>query len=539
MDEFRHRLHQALDVAPPSPDLRARVIDEAPERARAARRRRWSATLVATAAGVAVAMIALVLISLKTAPLPNPVSPVPTMIPPASKLLGTSLSPVSLHAPPAEVLQQLGEPKVRTSAHGLGTPQWDYANGLTIDFGDFSGSFGKVWQISAVRPFAGSTAEGFRLGDTETTFRRLYGEFRFLGGERQLYVTDDNGVRLTVAFDAAGAASFLNLRDTRAFQTSPSPRSTARPSARADASAVYDAARNRVLMFGGALGECCLGDTWVFWEADGWREQTPATAPSPRKSASMAYDWARQTVVLFGGGGRGPLPGGDTWTWDGTAWAQQHPSTSPPAREGAGLAYDAHTQSLVLFGGMGPCCDQAGRPFEQRKTPLRDTWLWDGSTWRPASPPNSPPARALASMAFDPLGGAVVLFGGYGGSGTALADTWTWDGRTWTELRPASSPPSRYSASMVGGPKGGGKRANLVLFGGVNPGGVALRDTWTLDGTTWTRQADSGPPARFLASMAVVAEKRVVLFGGVSGPGRAPLDDLWSWDGTKWTRGEI
>ncbi len=525
MDEIRRRIHQALDVAPPSPGLRARVIEALPERARTLQRRRRSAALAATVAGVAVAITALVLISLRGAPPPNSVSPVPTAIPPVSRLLGTSLGLVSLHATPVEVLQQLGEPKVRTSAHGMGSPQWEFVNGLTIVLAP------NVWDISAVPPFTGSTAEGFRLGDSETTFRRLYGEFPLLGPPRQLYVVDDGGVRLTVSFDGNGAASSLNLRDTRAFLTSPSPRSTARPSARADASAVYDGARNQVLLFGGAHGECCLGDTWVWDEARGWREQKPASVPAPRRAASMAYDMARQTVVLFGGGGRGPLPADETWTWDGTAWAQQHPSTSPPAREGAGLAYDPHTQSLVLFGGLGACCDEAGRRFPG-KSQLRDTWVWDGASWRQVSPPAAPSARVGASMALDPFTGKVVLFGGYGGAGSALADTWTWDGRSWTELQPASSPSPRYSASMVG-IKGA---RSLVLFGGVSPEGTALPDTWTWDGTTWTRRAESGPPARLLASMAVVAEKRAVLFGGTTGPGRASLDDLWSWDGTKWTR---
>jgi len=523
MDEFRHRLHRALDVAPPSPNLRARVIEAVPERARAADRRRSSA-LGAAAALVAVVMIALLIASLRAVPQRAPVSPTPMPIP--TRLLGTSLGPVSLHASPAEVLQQLEEPAVRTVAHGMGSPQWEFASGLTIVLAP------NVWDISAVPPFAGSTAEGFRLGDPETSFQRLYREFPLLGPPRQRYVIDGRGVLLTVSFDPAGAATSLNLRDTRALQTSPLARSTARPSARADAGAAYDAARNQVLMFGGAHGECCLGDTWVFDEAVGWREPRLASAPAPRRAAALAYDWARQTVVLFGGAGRGEGPSGETWTWAGTTWTLHRPGTSPSPREGAGLAYDPHTQSMVLFGGIGACCDEAGRPFPG-KTHLRDTWLWDGINWRPASPATSPPARVSATMAFDPITGAVVLFGGFGG--TALGDTWMWDGRSWTELRPAASPPPRYGAGMVG-IKGAGKGANLVLFGGIDSGGAALQDTWTWDGTTWTRRAENGPPARFLASMAVVAEKRAVVFGGVPAPGKAPLDDLWSWDGTRWAR---
>ncbi len=56
-----------------------------------------------------------------------------------------------------------------------------------------------------------------------------------------------------------------------------------------------------------------------------------------------------------------------------------------------------------------------------------------------------------------------MLFGGDDPSGNYLGDTWTWDGTTWTELAPATSPSARADASMAYDPA----TAQLVLFGGV------------------------------------------------------------------------
>jgi hypothetical protein len=240
-------------------------------------------------------------------------------------------------------------------------------------------------------------------------------------------------------------------------------------------------------------------------------------------------------VVLFGGGTITEGLNGETWIWDGTTWKQQQPAVAPPAREGATMAYDSHTQSLLLFGGMGGCCDAAGRRFPSR-TQLGDTWLWDGVTWKPASLKTSPPARVSASMAFDPMANAVVLFGGYGGE-FLLSDTWLWDGRNWIETRPESSPSPRSGAGIVGMKSFGRTGGNTVLFGGWN-GGQALQDTWVWDGTTWRRALGSGPPGRHLAAMAGIVEKRVVMFGGAPGADQLPLGDLWSWDWSNWTKRE-
>ena len=47
-------------------------------------------------------------------------------------------------------------------------------------------------------------------------------------------------------------------------------------------------------------------------------------------------------------------------------WTKQAPATSPPARDLASMAYDAATSDIVLFGG------------NKKHGKLGDTWTWGG-----------------------------------------------------------------------------------------------------------------------------------------------------------------
>ncbi len=204
------------------------------------------------------------------------------------------------------------------------------------------------------------------------------------------------------------------------------------------------------------------------------------------------------------------------------AWTQQHPAASPPARRDAAIAYDAATGTVVLFGGNST----------QSHSNLGDTWTWDGTTWTQQHPAASPPVREGAPMAYDAATRTVVLFGGFN-KHHWLGDTWTWNGTTWARQHPATSPPVREDASMAYDAATG----TVVLFGGIhNDQFQLLADTWTWDGTTWTRQHPAAhPQQRAYAAMAYdAAGGTVVLFGGL---GHAAIfGDTWTWDGTTWTK---
>ena len=121
-------------------------------------------------------------------------------------------------------------------------------------------------------------------------------------------------------------------------------------------------------------------------------------------------------------------------------------------------------------------------------------------------------------MAYDPATGNMVLYGGFGNLtasniyAVALRDTWTWDGTTWTKLSPATSPSASSNVSMAYDPATG----SMILFGGTYTLTARFNETWTWDGTTWTKLSPTtSPPAAVGASMAYdPATGNMVLFGG-------------------------
>jgi hypothetical protein len=264
---------------------------------------------------------------------------------------------------------------------------------------------------------------------------------------------------------------------------------------------------------------------------------SPTAAPSARSVPAMAFDPQRGATVLFGGsaGDSGDLAtlgvaSGDTWQWNGTTWTEAHPAQSPPARSAAAMAYDEARHEMVLAGGAASVAL------------LGDTWTWDGTTWTPRA--SLLPPRALASMAYDAAHQQVVLFGGIAtfsgiGGGPELADpgllndTWTWDGSSWTRMNPPTSPPGRFAGTLAPSPDG-----RLILFGGLTRTSK-LDDTWAWDGATWTKlEPAHHPSGRGWAAMAYNASAhRTVLYGGAF-TGTLPMEqpaDAWAWDGTDWT----
>lgn len=340
------------------------------------------------------------------------------------------------------------------------------------------------------------------------------------------------------------------------------------PSARTLASAVYDAARGEVVLFGGSEPAGEVGDTWL-WDGAGWRHPI-VTEPPARWRAAFAYDPVRQRAVLFGGL-QSNVRLADTWEWDGTAWTQALPAGSPSARDYATMGYDPLGGQILLWGGMR----DVGGPTE--------TWAWDGTTWTDLTataggptgelgtlvsapglggawlvdlfsaathqgwqwdgaafvgPTSLPwPKRARAATEFDSGGGRLLSFGGQGGNAgsTLLGDTWAWDGTTATQLG-GETPPPRDRHMVAYDPVG----QRPLLFGagagGFTQSGSAFGDTWAFEDGRWQQLLLALAPSRRVNGAAAtdLARGQVVVFGGLDGGGNA-LGDTWLWDGAAWT----
>lgn len=220
---------------------------------------------------------------------------------------------------------------------------------------------------------------------------------------------------------------------------------------------------------------------------------------------------------LFGGYGAAANALGDTWEWDGTTWSAA--PAGPPARWVASMAFDAARGVTVLFGGY---------PLE-----APTTWEYDGAAWKAKAVAPASGERWSAAAAYDAARKRVVLFGGTNGS-TTFDETWEYDGAAWTLATPAHHPSARVNARMVFD----AARGETILFGGEVPitpqQTQRLDDTWEWDGSDWTeRMPDAKPPPRAFHAMAYdPGRARVILFGGATDLGL--LADTWEWDGSAW-----
>lgn len=166
------------------------------------------------------------------------------------------------------------------------------------------------------------------------------------------------------------------------------------------------------------------------WESDGFGWAVRANGgPPPRYGHGMVYDCARGRTVLFGGAIDGPPTAKqtphsstffrDTWEWDGQAWTQMA-DIGPAPRALHCMAFDSHRGRVVMFGGQHTRDDDL--PFTEQF--LTDTWEWDGAMWTQVA--DSGPGHWIsAAMAYDASRQQMVLFGGVGQG--VNSDVWIWN----------------------------------------------------------------------------------------------------------------
>jgi len=246
------------------------------------------------------------------------------------------------------------------------------------------------WQevtVSAARPPA-------RFGHTmvfDSASRRLI----VFGGQARGFFND------VWAFDIAQGAWRQIGRDD------------AGPTRRYGHSAIYDGARNRMIISHGFTNSGRFDDTWAFDLAGNtWRDLSPSgTRPLRRCLHHAVLDPQGQRMFLYGGcaSGAGPCPLGDLWSLDLTTnrWTEHNAAARPPAREHYGMAFDSVRNALLLFAGIG------GSIFN-------DTWEFEParSAWRqPVVAGPSPSPRHRLETTYAPDRGVIYFFGGSTDSG--------------------------------------------------------------------------------------------------------------------------
>ena len=166
-------------------------------------------------------------------------------------------------------------------------------------------------------------------------------------------------------------------------------------------------------------------------------------------------------------------------------WHQVQTVHTPPTRAWATAAYDPVHKVAILFGGTNSW-NNVGWIGEE------DTWEWNGKDWIKLSPAHSPSGRFHATMAYDDAQGTIILFGGQNLT-QVYGDTWEWDGTDWHQLSPPVSPPARTEAGSFYDPV----RKQIILYGGFtnqtgtgasengNDANKYLDDIWVWNSTTW------------------------------------------------------
>lgn len=289
----------------------------------------------------------------------------------------------------------------------------------------------------------------------------------------------------------------------------------------------YDSRADRVVVFGGTIGEYIYAnDTWTYdLRNDTWKNVTPASSPPAREMGQMVYDERNGLMILYGGHGKSGGYGvayNDTWAYNVSAnsWTELKPANPPKGRYLHSTAYDSGSGLMVLFGG--------GLNAE-----YNDTWVYEyaTNTWTEKNPATRPAPRKMHSMDYDQGLGATLLFGGFVQNQGCQNDLWAYNvtRNDWTLIEPPSGPPGLWCQAMAYD-----ARNNLtVLLGGLNDSREAGMGTWLYDSAknVWTNLTCP----RMVSGHSMYydpVKKRTLLFGGnpyggATGYGCA---DLYSYD---------
>jgi hypothetical protein len=171
----------------------------------------------------------------------------------------------------------------------------------------------------------------------------------------------------------------------------------------------YDAANNRIVTFGGAIGSTgtSVNDTYTWSSTTGWVLQNLTTKPAARRGHVMGYDPLRQRVVMVGGVGINGNLIGDTWEWSGTGWSQ-NTTTGPSGRKGSALVFNPDLGKMNLYGNN---IQGAGE---------EDLWEYGATGWTQRLLDMPPYPNYRGATAYDAARHQLVIYGGKNSWDTAL-----------------------------------------------------------------------------------------------------------------------
>lgn len=381
-----------------------------------------------------------------------------------------------------------------------------------------------------------------------TTWRQIGGEgphvakptLAYDEGHNQVLMLgiDDKGATLMYAYDAA-AGTWSQLKPATL------------PSCVNEGVFVYNEADQAPLFTSGICATTATDNETLEWDGSDWKKLDVKANAVRLFGAAAAFDASRNQVVQFGGTPPGSTPTNFTYLYTPDAgWTTVFDASVPGPRSLFAFASDPVHNSIWLYGGLSEdltaddfwqfsnglwqritvtenapsSCVTPNAVFDSGRQKVvllcasSDTFEWDGTAWKkfPVAK-DFPQVRRFSSMAYDPLLKKSVMFGGF--TGTNYTDeTWTWDGTQWTRVR-NNPAPSRQLAAMWFDPN----LKKIVIYGGVGRLTSQDRitrydDMWTFDGNGWSQLKPAGgtPGMRYGAQAAVDPRtNHAILFGGL------------------------
>lgn len=307
----------------------------------------------------------------------------------------------------------------------------------------------------------------------------------------------------------AWALLLLAPMKTAAGEPSGSWSAVSAPFARSNQVATYDAARDRMVVFG---GEPRNGETWTLslGKLPRWTPHPSATLDSSLDPLLMILDAGRDRLVLVGNGS-----GLEVWKLDlagESGWEILSRTTGPPGRSNGAYLHDTRRGRILLFGG------REGGGY------LNDVWslsLADPARWTRLQPEGTPPPpRGHAGAAYDPVRDRAIFIGGWTPD-TYFTDEWALDfvddNPVWSRLSVSGPGPSgRVGEAVFYDPV----RDRVLLTGGRAYPDSASKEVWSLTfdpAPAWTELLPSGAPPAANNEHSLVYDPlrdRLVFYGG-------------------------
>ena len=307
-----------------------------------------------------------------------------------------------------------------------------------------------------------------------------------------------------------------------------------RPSPRYFSRAVYDVARDRMVLYGGTSDDCWM---LTFEAGPAWNVVEPASggAPSGLFGAAAAYDPNGHRTYLFGGmsgyyvhGSFFPFESGQLWSaslGEFPKWNSVARDSAPSPRYGHSALVDPAANRLLVYGGTGYRLKGDSAVWQ---LPLVGSSHWS----RLASGAQSPESRSFHSAVYDSRRRRMIVYGGMTQYGP-LGEVWAFplDGSSgWARIETNGVQPVARSGHVAVYDSVGDR---MVVFGGAI-GSIPVDDTWELllSGLpTWNPIPTSvRPPARAMPAAGYDPLRRRIVMVGGEGTGSAPLSDQWTFD---------